>query len=99
MWIHQDREALACGPFDRRRRACGHPNRRMRRLHGLWQHLDAVIAVVFSLVGEFLVRPRLQHDIDGLVEPRSALFAGNSEGFELAAFEAAPRAPVDAPTR
>src|SRR5262245_3844606 len=99
MWIHQDREALACGPIDRRRGACGNPNRRVWRLHGLRQHLDAVVAVVFPLVGEFFVRPRLQHDIDGLVEPRSALFAGNSESFELAAFEAASSTPIDAPTR
>src|SRR5215510_13575992 len=71
----------------------------MRLLQRLRQDFDALVAVIFALVGQLVVAPGLEHDIDRLVEAWGALFTGDAKGFEFAALKTASSTPIDASTR
>ena len=86
--------ALLGGAPDGVGRGGGEPHRRVRRLHGLGQHLDAVVGPEPPLVGHALLSPGGQHDLHALAEAVRALLDGHAEGLELGAVEAAAGAPV-----
>src|ERR1022692_3565372 len=70
----------------------------MRLLQGLGKHFNIVERKILSPIVQTLIAPRLQHDIDGLVEARMSLIRRDPEGLELLRVEAATRAPIDAAT-
>ena len=71
----------------------------MRLLQRLRQHLDVLQPMEAAVEADALVRPRGEHDLDGLAEALVALGRRHLEGIELHALEATSRTPVDAPTR
>ena len=97
MRVHQDRKPLPCRPVDGGGGRRGHPHRRVRRLDGFRQHLHPLVVEERSVVRNPLVGPRLQHDLDGLVEPPRAFLPRDAKGGEFATLEPPPRSPVDPP--
>src|SRR5205823_8900595 len=90
--VHHDREAARGRALDGARRRRREPDRRVRLLARLRQHLDPVEPEVSTVPREALLGPGTEHDVDGLLEPWAALVLGHAEGEELGAVEAAARA-------
>ena len=71
----------------------------MRLLHRLGQDFDIFEIEISAMIREAIVAPRLQHHIDGFLEPRRAFFNRHAEGAEFSRIETAPGAPIHAAAR
>ncbi len=91
------RMAMLARPAHGTVRSRSQPDRRVRLLERLRQHLDIPELPELPFPVQAFIAPCRQHDLDGLVEASSALLDRHAEGSELGRVEAAPRAPVDAP--
>ena len=98
MRVHQDGEAAARRPKDRRPGTRGHPHRQ-RSLCRLRQNLDILEPEILSRVVQPLLAPRPQHDLHGFPESRRTFFRRHPERGELPARKPAAGTPVHPPAR
>src|SRR5262245_43734769 len=95
MRILQDRVPKRCCTLDRVGRTCSHPDRWLRTLCGLWQHLDVIDLPELARMRKTFPLPRLQHDLDTFEQARAAIVEVHLECAELRRVEAAPCSPVE----
>src|SRR5271165_1073806 len=96
--IHQNRITLCRRPPERFVRTCRHPHRWMGLLQRFGQYFDVFEGEKLPMVGQPLVAPCVQHDVDGFAEVRLTLLRWHAKDPKLSKIEAAPRSPVDPPS-